>query len=213
MNGCIFWNNIQKFVGFYFKGRCFIWWCYYYWNSSPLDYISPGEPLLIMSSSEKRSWPSAEKLSCCSVTKATGLLLFLRCPLVIHTHWASHVLLPSVGRYKDRYCRKISDEVGTPFKRMIMFNFWEFTNPSIKTSVMEFCCVQGDVLGAAQILREIDAWPLASKSLWSGWEDKTWVCENNFLKKRKRNGSLIQQSKSCPTAVYSHWMNGTGAKC
>lgn len=81
MNRCIFWNNVQKFVGFYFKGRCFIWWCYYFWNSSPLDYISFGQPLLIMSSSEKRSWPSVEKLLCCSVTKATRLLFVFTVPI------------------------------------------------------------------------------------------------------------------------------------
>lgn len=72
-----------------------------------------------------------------------------------------------------------------------------FMNPSIKTNVLELCHVQGNVLGAVQILREIDVWPtLASRSLWSQWEGWTQVCENN-----KKREIEMQVWHSCPKVV------------
>ena len=54
-----------------------------------------------------------------------------------------------------------------------------------KTDMMESCCVQAHVLSATWNLRETHAWPLVSWSLWSGWEGKTWGCENTSLKKEE----------------------------
>lgn len=129
MNGCIFWNNIQKFVGFYFKGSALYddvttTEIVLHWTILVLDnHCSLCLPLRNVPGLVRRNCYVALSLRLQALSlRLQGCCLFLRCPLVIRTHWASHVLLPSVGRYKDRYCGKISDEVGNPFKRMIMFN-------------------------------------------------------------------------------------------
>lgn len=124
MNECIFWNNVQNF------GWVLDWMqvssvrCCCYWNSTSLNDLGLGQLLFSISSSERCSWPRAKKLSCCSVTKATGLL-FLWCPLVIHTYWASVCCLTWENTRRG-ICGEISNKLGTPFQRVIIFNFREF---------------------------------------------------------------------------------------
>lgn len=113
MSECIFWYYIQKFVGFYFKGRCFIWWRCYYWNSSPLLVLN-SHCLVCL---PLRNVPGLGQKNChTAVAKAMKFPLVFIVPIG-HSYSLS---IPCVTVFCEKiqmYCGKISGEVRSPLQK------------------------------------------------------------------------------------------------